>query len=287
MRVNARGGEGRQAEEFRRTNALPRGLEEQGEIRRLLLHAIPEALHQHIRDRLAHRNATRDAHRFVESVVVDVVRETIAKSQGAIRVFPFVHEPDERVLALETFEALLDLLVGERQRPRQNGRVEADALYAGGAEQLAIPGVERVDLPLHETANRFGKAALQLRQAGRQDPASLVLHHHPAAAQVAKRVGHEERMSLGTPMNDLREVLRERVARELKHEIASDCRLVERSRPQLTAHAARDEIELQRQEGVTGLRKVRGTRGSRGRSCRQPSPWRYGDPCRRRPFRKS
>src|SRR5262245_31691155 len=132
------------------------------------------------------------------------MREAIPEREGAIRVLPFVYEPDERVLALETLEPFLDLLPGKRQHGGENRRVEINAVNGGGTEQLAVLHVERVHLPLHEAANRFGQPALQLAEARGQHPAPVVLRHHAATAQVAKGVGHEERMALRAAMNDAR-----------------------------------------------------------------------------------
>ena len=130
--------------------------------------------------------------------------------------------------------------------------------HARRPKQLTIVGVQRVHLSPHEAANGFGQIALQLGEAGAQTPDAVLLPHDASQLQIAERVGHEQRMAFGPLVNHVREPRRKGVRGELHREIPRHLWPVEEARPQLTAQASRDQIELQRQERMSILRKVGG-----------------------------
>jgi hypothetical protein len=63
------------------------------------------------------------AKRLIEGVVINVVREAVAKRELTIGRLPFINEPDERVLALEALQPVFDVFL----RPLEGCRCPARA----------------------------------------------------------------------------------------------------------------------------------------------------------------
>src|SRR2546426_945676 len=114
------------------------------------------------------------------------------------------------------------------QRICENGRVEFMALDAGGEQELTLVTRQLIDLSLNQRAHRLRQVALDVQYRVGQRPAITLLDDGAAVAQVTKNVAHEERMTVGLRMNEVREVGRELVVRELQVDIRSHVVFAER-----------------------------------------------------------
>src|SRR5712692_6452556 len=143
-------------------------------------------------------------------------------------VQPFLHGAD------------LDL-----QRIRENGGIEFMALDAGGEQELTLVPRQLIDLSLNHRAHRLRQVALDVQYRVGQRPAIALLDDGAAVAQVTKNVAHEERVTVGLRMNEVREVGRELVVRELEVDISSYVVFPERCEGDVTADASPLQIAFE------------------------------------------
>jgi hypothetical protein len=156
----------------------------------------------------------------------------------------FVNEAHQRVLALESLEAVLDFVLIAVEDAGDDRRIEIKPLHARRSEQASIRVVQSVDLPLDETANGFWKRPFERRKVLADDPLAILLSQYLTPAKIAEQIDDEERVSLGALMNQGRETPWKRVVDKLQGEIPPDGGLVERTGRNLAARASRDQIEL-------------------------------------------
>lgn len=93
------------------------------------------------------------------------------------------------------------------------------------------------------------------------DPLPVLLTQHLPAAQIPQQIDNEERMAFGALVNHAGEAAGEGMIGELQREVPADRRFIQTSRHDFAAGAARDQVELQRQERVPCLREIRRTAG--------------------------
>ncbi len=267
-------------------NIVARRFEQQGDLGGARARLSAEPGDELLRNCAAEHGPPGRAQRRIEGVVIDVMREPVAQRQLTVVGLVLVNETHQRVLAFEPFERVLDILFGPLEHRRQERRIEVDALDGCRTEQASIVIVERIDLALHETSNRLRQFPAQRRQILADDPRAILLLEHLPPAEVAQQIDDEERVAFGALLDEAGESARERMIRELQREIAIDRGLVEISGRDFPAGAARNEVELERQERVLCLRELgRPARGDDQQPHRVDSPRKISDEIGRRGVR--
>ena len=189
-----------------------------------------------------------------------MMRKPVAQRQRPVHRFPFGHEPHDGMLALETLEPILHVILVETKGPGHDRRLEIDAMDACCSQHLPILIVEGFDLALHQAAHRRRQLPLERVQIRGHDPASVLLPDHLPAAQIAQEIRDKQRMPLGALMDQLRKPFGEGVPGELHRDVTRDRRDIERARRNLAALPVCEQIELYGEKRMPCLRKVRRTR---------------------------
>src|SRR5712691_8362309 len=158
--------------------------------------------------------------------------------------------------ALQGVEPFLDGADLDLQRICENGRVEFMALDAGGEQELTLVTRQLIDLSLNQRAHRLRQVALDVHYGVGQRPAITLLDDGAAVAQVTKNVAHEKGVTVGLRMNEVREVGRELVVRELQVDIRSHVVFTERCEGDVTANASSLQVAFELDERMVRQQQI-------------------------------
>ena len=249
-------------EVIRRALVLARGLEQVGESGGDLAGAITVRPEQSFGHRRAHLDALARPQRAVDGILVEDVDEAVALAQRSVRQLGLVEDADESMHAPEAVEPFLDVADIGAERGGNRRRVEVVPLHRRAGEELAVSGVDAIDLVLDHAADRLRQLAFDRGHRAGQPEAIPMALDHGAIAKVAEQLGQEERVALGARVQERGEEGWELVAGEERVDVGGDRRLVQQADGDLATEPAALELALNVQERVFAEQEVGGPIGA-------------------------
>ncbi len=168
-----------------------------------------------------------------------------ADCQTRIRVLCLLDEAQESVPAFEPTQQLLDIGGVDFGDVGNDLRIELMPLDARRGKHRHFALVQPIETALDDAARRLRQIAADRIHTPCQAPLSGGLRENALFSKVFHEVGHEERISLGAPMNEVDETRFEMRLWQLQREVVRDVVQVQDARARFPGtdpvSAGRDE----------------------------------------------